>query len=1147
MSFVHLHVHSHYSLLDGLPKIDELVKRAKEYKMPAVALTDHGSMYGTIEFYEACMREGIKPIIGEEMYVAPGSRLDKNANGNDARYHHLTVLAKNEKGYKNLLALTSKAHLEGFYYKPRIDFELLQEHHEGLIVLSGCLNGEIASALKRKDWKTAEECILRYKKLFGDDYYLEIQPNTLPEQLLVNTGLVSLSETLNVPLVATQDSHYLDTSDAEAQDVLLCLQTKSKKEDTNRLSMLGQDFSFRSPDAMKEAMKDYPRAALENTLVIAEKINCTIELGKVILPHFDVPKGKTPDGYLRELCEAGIERRYGKFEIQNSKFKIIKDRLEYELSVIIKTGFAPYFLIVQDFVNWAKNNGIIVGPGRGSAAGSIVSYLINITNLDPIAYELVFERFLNPERIAMPDIDLDFADTRRDEVLAYVEKKYGKDHVSQIATFGTMASRAVVRDVGRVLGLPYAVCDQLAKLIPFQMTLSEAEAAVPELKEIATRDPQGQKLLTIAKRLEGVARHTSTHACGVVITKEPLTNYVPIQYASASDQTIVSQYSLHPIEALGILKIDFLGLKNLTIIERTLTIIKATTGKTIDIDRIPFDDEKTFRLLKAGNTTGVFQLESAGMRRYLKQLEPSSVEDIIAMVSLYRPGPMELIPDYIAGKHGLKTVKYLHPKLEPILAKTYGIAVYQEQVLQIARDLAGFTLGEADILRKAVGKKISKLLREQKKKFVAGCVANGIDEKLATKIFEFIEPFAGYGFNRSHAACYAVIAYQTAYLKANYPHAFMTALLTCEEGDIDRVAILIEESRAMGIALLPPDVNESMEHFTALVVDGEPVIRFGLVAIKNVGEGVVAGIIDERKAHGPFTDLENFLQRLPPASVNKKPLESLVKCGALDRFGERMMLLGNCETLLAFARRGMTMAATKQTSLFGASAAPRLRLENKKGEETKALRLQWEKELLGLYLTEHPWDHWRTALGERVTPLSAITDDMEEALVQVGGIVSAAKRILTKKGDMMAFVTLDDARGKIEVIVFPKTLEKTKSIWIDQAPVVVQGRVSMKDGEKKLLCEKATLLTADAMADGASDTRDISQGVVIRLPPGTSHETIAALYELLRQSPGSHRVFFKTVEEEMIETELLVAMNTDIQRSAESILGPHTVELPRAA
>ncbi len=1109
--------------------------------MPAVALTDHGAMYGIIEFYEACIREGIKPIIGEEMYVAPKSRLEKKATADDERYYHLTVLAKNEKGYKNLLALTSKAHLEGFYYKPRIDFDLLQEHHEGLIILSGCLNGEVAQELRRKDWKAAEQCMQRYKKLFGDDYYLEIQSNTLPEQLLVNTGLVTLSESQGVPLVATQDSHYLDTSDAEAQDVLLCLQTKSKKEDTKRLSMLGQDFSFRSPEAMKEAMKEYPRAALENTVKIADKINCTIELGKVTLPHFEVPKGKTPDSYLRELCEAGIEKRYGKF--QDSSFKIqVQDRLEYELGVIIKTGFASYFLIVQDFVNWAKQQHIIVGPGRGSAAGSIVSYLTNITNIDPIAYELVFERFLNPERIAMPDIDLDFADTRRDEVLRYVEEKYGKDHVAQIVTFGTMAARAVVRDVGRVLDVPYAMCDKLAKLIPFHMTLSEAETAIHELKEIATRDPQGQRLIDIAKRLEGVARHTSTHACGVVITKEPLMSYVPVQYASSSDQTIVSQYSLHPIESLGLLKMDFLGLKNLTIIERTLAVVKVMTGTVIDIDAIPLDDEKTFRLLQAGNTTGVFQLESAGMRRYLKQLVPTSIEDIIAMVSLYRPGPMELIPDYIAGKHGLKKAKYLHVKLEPILAKTYGVAVYQEQVLQIARDLAGFTLGEADILRKAVGKKISKLLREQKKKFVAGCVGNGIDEKLAIKIFEFIEPFAGYGFNRSHAACYALIAYQTAYLKANFLHAFMSALLTAEEGDVDRIAFLVDDARALGIEVLPPDINDSMEHFTAVFVNEQPVIRFGLVAIKNVGEGVVAGIIAERKARGAFRDVEDFLKRLPPESVNKKPLESLVKCGALDRFGERSMLLANIETLLSFARRGMAETATRQANLFGASSVPSLHLKKEKGEDTKAMRLTWEKELLGLYVTEHPWDTWRATLGEGVTPLSEITGDMEDALVQVGGIVSSIKNILTKKGDMMAFVMLDDARGKLEVIVFPKVFENTKSVWTDQAPVVIQGRVSTKDGETKLLCEKATLLSADTVGVASGSREKRTQSVLIRLPVRTSRETIAALHDLLRQSPGPYAVRFATPDGEELETDIAVAMNDDIRHSVEGLIGPHTVE-----
>ena len=946
-----------------------------------------------------------------------------------------------------------------------------------------------------------------------------------------------------MPLVATQDSHYLDSADAEAQDILLCLQTKAKYDDTDRLSMRGQDFSFRSPDAMREAMREYPRSALENTLAIVEKINCTIELGKVTLPHFEVPNGKTPDGYLRELCEAGIEKRYGEeSKVKSQKSKVIRDRLDYELGVIVKTGFAPYFLIVQDFVNWAKDHGIIVGPGRGSAAGSIVSYLTNITNLDPIAYELVFERFLNPERIAMPDIDLDFADTRRDEVLAYVEAKYGKDHVAQIVTFGTMAARAVVRDVGRVLGIPYAVCDTLAKLIPFQMTLSEAEAAVSELKEIATRDPQGQKLIDIAKRLEGVARHTSTHACGVVITKEPLTDYVPLQYASSSDQTILSQYSLHPIESLGLLKMDFLGLKNLSIIERTLAIVHATQGTTIAMDHIPLDDEKTFRLLQAGNTTGVFQLESAGMRRYLKQLVPTSIEDIIAMVSLYRPGPMELIPDYIAGKHGLKRTTYLHPALQPILEKTYGVAVYQEQVLQIARDLAGFTLGEADVLRKAVGKKIAKLLREQKKKFVAGCVAHGIADKLAGKIFEFIEPFAGYGFNRSHGACYALIAYQTAYLKANFPHAFMTALLTSEEGDVERIAVLVEESRAMQMEVLPPDVNESMEHFTAVAVNGKPVIRFGLVAIKNVGEGVVAGIIAERKAHGSFTDLENFLERLPPESVNKKPLESLVKCGALDRFGERDVLLANCEMLLSFARRGLTHAATKQTTLFASAPLAKLRLAGG-SEESKTTRLQWEKELLGLYVTEHPWDAWRKALGERVTSLTLMHEQVEDAMLCVGGLVASVKRIFTRKGDPMAFVTLDDARGKVEVVVFPRVLETTKSVWIPEAPVLVEGRISTKDGEVKLLCEKASLLNKGQRAAFAGEEAfPVAPSVHLRLRPKTSREVVIALHDLLRRFPGPYRVRFTMSEAEEVETDIFVAMNEDLQRSIEALLGTHTVE-----
>src|SRR3989344_4546317 len=840
--FVHLHTHSHYSLLDGLAKIDGLVACAKKLEMPALALTDHGALYGAVEFYKKAKAAGIKPILGVEGYVAPRSHTDRDPRLDSQRFH-IILLAKNFVGYKNLVTLVTKAHLEGFYWKPRMDKQMLAEHAEGLIALSACLSGEIPRALQHNDRARAEKLVAEYREIFGpENFYLELggHPN-IPEQKTVDDALKELSRKFSVPLVATGDIHYLDKDDKEAHEVLLSVQTGAKVDDENRLSMRSEDFFMRSGDEMAALFHDTPEA-IENTLAIADKCNVELPLNVTQLPAFSVPEGFTPETYLRKLCEENISRRLG---VSVSELTTdAKERLTFELSVIEKTGFASYFLIVQDFVNWAKQHGIVVGPGRGSAAGSLVSYLLGITTIDPLKWGLLFERFLNPERISMPDIDLDFADWRRDEVIAYVTEKYGKDHVAQIGTFGTMAARAVVRDAGRALGMPYSFCDRIAKLIPFGMTLKQALAASQELRDAYQNETEVTRLIDSGRKLEGVARHVSTHACGVVITKDPLTELVPLQHASQDDETVITQYEMHAIEDLGLLKMDLLGLRNLSIIEETLGRVKETYGEIIDIEKIPLDDAKTFQLLQAADTTGVFQLEGSGMRRFLKELKPTELEDIIAMVALYRPGPMEVLPSYIARKHKKEKIEYVHPKLEPILKNTYGIAVYQEQLMEIARQLAGFTLSEADMLRKAVGKKIRGLLQEQREKMISGMLGNGINRKTAEHIWEWVEPFAGYGFNRSHAACYALIAYQTAWLKAHWPAEFLASLLAREGDTVERVAILVQECRTHHIPVLPPDVNASREAFTVVYEGQKPqAIRFGLAAVKNLGSNVVEAII----------------------------------------------------------------------------------------------------------------------------------------------------------------------------------------------------------------------------------------------------------------------------------------------------------------
>lgn len=1056
MKFTHLHVHSHYSLLDGLPKIDQLLDCVKKLGMDSVALTDHGVLYGAVEFFKKAKAKGIKPIIGAELYTAFESMYQQRPNIDNKRYH-LVLLVKNEEGYKNLVYLITKANLEGFYYKPRIDDEILEKNSEGLIALSGCVQGEIPRLILANKIEEAKEKAKKYQKIFGkQNFYLEIQhhPN-IQEQKKVNAALISMSKEINIPLVATCDCHYLRTEDSQAQDILMLINTVSDPSDPERLTMKSDDFSMKSPEQMLEFFKETPEA-IENTQKIAADCNFEFELGKIKLPHFPVPNGKTPDEYLKELTKQGLEKRYGK----NPKREII-ERMNYELSVIKKTGFAPYFLIVQDFVNWAKQNRIVVGPGRGSVGGSLVAYLTNITNIDPIKHKLLFERFLNPERISMPDIDIDFADRRRDEVINYVAQKYGKDHVAQIITFGTMAARAVIRDVGRALGLPYSYCDRLAKMIPFGFSLEETLKKIKEFKETYETDEEAKNLIDLAKKLEGVARHASTHACGVVISEKPLTDLVPLQHPTQSDNTIVTQYEMRAIEDLGLLKMDLLGLKNLTIIEDTLARIYVLHNQLkIDLDKIPEDDPKTFELLQKGLTTGVFQLESDGVKRYLKELKPTSFEDIVAMVALYRPGPIQFIPDYIARKQGRKKIEYLHPKLEPILKDTYGVCIYQEQLMQIARELAGFTLPEADVLRKAVGKKIKTLLDAQEKKFVEGCIKNGLSKIVAQKIWQWILPFAEYGFNRAHSAAYTMIAYQTAYLKAHYPVEFMASVLTSEKADVERIAVLIDECRKMGIEVLPPNVNESLKNFT--VVPGENKIRFGLLGIKNVGEGIIDAITSEKKEKGPFKSMSDFIHRINSKDLNKKSLEALIKAGAFDDFEERNKLLQNIETLLELARENAKAKTSKQKGLFdlndenNSSCKPLnniIKLAEAKPATTFE-KLSWEKELLGLYVTSHPLEGFRQVFENNTFSINKITAEIANKKIKIGGIISSLKKIITRNGAPMLFMKVEDLTAKTEVVVFPPVIERNPIVFQENKVVFIKGRVDIRNGEPKLVAEE---------------------------------------------------------------------------------------------
>ena len=1078
--FVHLHTHSTYSLLEALPSTEEIVLRAKELGHNAVGLADKGYVYGLIEFYKAAKEEGIKPLLGCEVYIAPRSRHDKEKA--DTKRYPLTLLCENEEGYQNLLQLVTAAALEGMYYKPRVDEELLAKYGKGLIALSGPLGGQIPQAALAEDQARVEELVEKYRGFFGDEnvYFELMDLPQVPGQAEINQQLIKMGHALNVPLVATCNSHYCRKEDAEAHDVLLCIQKNANVHDTNRFSMIESDFSMRPFEELEAAFSHVPDA-LTNTRVIADRCNVSFEFGKYQIPTFTVPKGETEHSFLRALCEEGIKTKYA------TVTTAMKDRLTYELTVIDQMGFSGYFLVVADFVRYAKSQGITVGPGRGSAAGSLASYSLGITGLDPLEHGLIFERFLNLERIEMPDIDLDFADTRRDEVLRYVSEKYGRDRVVQICTFGTLAARAAVKDVGRAYGVPFAEMNELAKLIPDRpgTKLADALLHTPELKTARDGNDTYRKIIETALKLEGKARHVSVHACGVVITPEPAVKYTALQRAPKDEETIITQYSAKPLAALGLLKMDFLGLKNLTVIQTALEIIARLHNIKIDIDAIPTNDKKTFELLSRADTTGVFQLESGGMRRYLKQLKPTKFDDITAMVSLFRPGPMEWIPSYIKRKNGQEKITYIHDDLKPILEPTYGIGIYQEQILEIARTFAGFSLGEADVLRHAIGKKIKEQLSTQRAKFFKGAKEKGYAEKLTEKIFEdVITPFAGYGFNKSHGACYARIAYETAYLKANYPTEFMAAMLSADADDTDRVAIEIEECRSMGMNVLPPDINQSLAHFTAMPT-GE--IRFGLTAIKGVGESSVRQIIAIREAGGKFSSIEDFAKRTPAKLLNKKLIEAFAKSGALDSLGSREVFVANYDKIADFSHASGDVA-TAQTDLFSqmedSSQVASIKFPATK-EVPLATKLQWEKETLGLYVSSHPLAGLTKYIGKKAQLVRDFTRDNIGKKVTVAGIVEGVKKITTKKGDTMGIVFLEDPTGKIEITLFPRVYAHAAE-WLTDADtvLVVGGILDYRGGVMQIRADavkKASLprMVERAKEEGFFDEEEAKNGLKI--------------------------------------------------------------------
>ena len=1067
MAFTHLHVHTEYSLLDGSSKIKELVDRAKELGMDSMAITDHGVMYGVIDFYRAARAVGIKPIIGCEVYVAPGSRFDREASSGEDRYYHLILLAENNQGYQNLMKIVSKGFVDGFYYKPRVDLEILRQYHEGIIALSACLAGEVQRYLERGLYQQGKEAALRYEEIFGKNhFFLELQDHGIPAQKTVNQALLRMSAETGIELVATNDVHYTFAEDAVPHDILLCIQTGKKVTDENRMRYEGGQFYCKSEDEMR-ALFPYAQEALDNTHKIAERCNVEIEFGVTKLPKFDVPDGYDSWSYLNKLCDEGLQKRYPDDD------GTLRKRLDYELNVIHTMGYVDYFLIVWDFIHFARTNDIMVGPGRGSAAGSIVSYCLEITNIDPIRYHLLFERFLNPERVSMPDIDIDFCFERRQEVIDYVVRKYGKDQVVQIVTFGTLAAKGVVRDVGRVLDIPYARCDAIAKMIPndLGMTLEKALKASPDLKKAYDEDPQVKYLIDMSRRLEGLPRHTSMHAAGVVISRTSVDNYVPL--SRAADGTITTQFTMTTLEELGLLKMDFLGLRTLTVIQNAVKQVEHNYGVHLEMEKIDYNDKQVLESIGTGKDEGVFQLESGGMKSFMKELKPENLEDIIAGISLYRPGPMDFIPKYLKGKNDRAAITYDCPQLEPILGPTYGCIVYQEQVMQIVRDLAGYTMGRSDLVRRAMSKKKTAVMEKERQNFVygndeegvKGCIRNGIDEKTANQIYDEMIDFAKYAFNKSHAACYAVVSYQTAFLKYYYPKEFMAALMTSVQDNTAKVSEYILTCRQMGIGILPPDINEGYSGFT---VSGES-IRYGLSAIKSVGRSVVEQIIKERENGGLFRSMDDFVERMSNKEVNKRTLENFIKAGALDSLpGNRRQKCMVAPEMLDQKNKEKKSVMEGQMSLFDFAAE-----DDKKNfqitfpnveEFKKEELLAFEKETLGIYVSGHPMQEYEQVWKQNITAAAIdfmVDEETEKAMVEdnsrvtIGGMITGKLIKTTRTGQMMAFITLEDLTGSVEVIVFPKDFEKNREFLEEEQKIFVQGRVSVGDDPVgKLVCEK---------------------------------------------------------------------------------------------
>ncbi|HOR23116.1 DNA polymerase III subunit alpha [Candidatus Saccharibacteria bacterium] len=1200
--YVHLHNHTQYSLLDGLTKIGPLLDFVKESRMQAVAKTDHRTLAGTIEFYKSAQAKGIKPIIGFETYVAARKYTDKDPRYDKLRYH-LVLLAMNNQGYQNLLRLSTLANLQGFYYYPRVDHELLSKHSDGLIAMSACASGEVAYNLKNDQPQKAEEALLWYKSVFKDRFYLEVQdfghpknPQYCEEQGAINNKIIKLGQQHEVPIIVTCDAHYLKKEDQEAHEILLCVGTGSFISDSNRMSMKDYPLFLEHPnEIIKRWGKEHPDF-IYNTKKIADSCNVDIELGKFKIPKFDVPAKETEQTYLEKLVYRGLAFRYGvATETQSQKLSVsqakkllpkhIKQRAEFELSTVKKMNFSGYFLIIWDFIKWGKDNGIVFGPGRGSAAGSIMAYALKITDLDPIKYDLLFERFLNPDRISMPDIDIDIQDSRRDEVIRYCIQKYGEERVANIGTFGTMAARAAVRDVARVLEVPYAEADRLAKMVPpplqgrhIPIEISIKDNA--ELRQEYNNNPVSRRVLDMASRLEGTVRSLGVHAAGVVIAPDDIVKFVPLQMAQKG--VVTTQYSMGPVEDLGLLKMDFLGLANLTIIKNALRIIKKVHGQNIDIGSLPLSDKKTYELLSRGDTIGVFQLESAGMKRYLKQLKPSEFEDIIAMVALYRPGPMQFIEDFIDRKHGRKKIEYLHPKMENALKSTYGVLVYQEQFMQISKDLAGFTGGQADTLRKAVGKKIMDLMKKVKPEFIEGAVKHSqADPKLMQKFWSQLEEFANYCFNKSHAACYAMIAYWTAYLKANYPAAFMSAVMTSDYDNIDRLAIEINECKKMGIKVLPPDVNQSFHEFS--IVPGKKItqIRFGLDAVKNVGSGAVEEIIEARESKGLYTSIEDFLSKVDNTQINRKVWESLIRAGAFDRFADRGCLLDSIDKIIATGSKVGRDKNSGQIDLFSNTDNKGVKLSLDIPKKNTAYSdhdyLQWEKELLGLYLSKHPLEDYEVILSEQTVPLAKVTNKHDNQLAVVGGMVSAIRQITTKNGQPMAFVRLEDINGDDrELVVFPSVYKEVFTTLNSEKVLKVKGRINATDQNGNLLADAKIIVNSvttidikeakeykptgrkKSLGSKKANSEEIPaeesiqwneplakpKRLYLRMPDSDDLKTLHSLKQILDDNPGKNEtVLVIGQDKQIIRLPQKVDCSDKVVESLCSVLGKDSVKL----